>query len=424
MRLRALSAVLLLLACGQSEPTRTVEAGRMGRIALYEPADSHDGFVYLFSDASGWSRELDALARRIAEQGAAVVGVDLRQYLAGLAATTEDQCHYTVAELEDWSHRLQRELGFERYRSPILAGVGAGATLAHAALAQSPAATLAGAIGADPAPALATRVPLCPGAPSRATPAGFAYEPAAQLPGFWRQTASAAQLGDAVASAVAEQARDVGAELADLPLVEIPVATPSERFAVIYSGDGGWRDLDKQIGEYFAEQGTPTVGVDSLRYFWRAKTPDEVAADLARIIRHYQQEWHAHEVLLVGYSFGAGILPFAVNRLPEPERAAVIELSLLGLESRAPFEIAVTGWLGGVPADAPEVLPELLKLDLSRVQCFLGEDEEDTLCPDPHLAKAEIIRTPGGHHFDGDYRALARRILDGAKQRATSQASG
>ena len=86
------------------------------------------------------------------------------------------------------------------------------------------------------------------------------------------------------------------------------------------------------------------------------------------------------------------------------------------------FEIAVSGWLGGVPADAPPVLPELLRLDLARVQCFYGEQEEQTLCPDPALAGAEIVRTGGGHHFDGDYEALARRILDGAERRAASPA--
>ena len=116
------------------------------------------------------------------------MGVDLPSYLAGLAATQEDECHYTVAELEEWSHRLQRELGFERYRRRSWPASAQGATLAHAALAQSPAATLAGAIGAEPAPALATHVPLCPGAPSRATPDGFVYEPAEELPGFWRET--------------------------------------------------------------------------------------------------------------------------------------------------------------------------------------------------------------------------------------------
>ena len=410
---------LLAPACSGAREPRYVHAGRMGRVAVYAPEQGHDAFIYLLSDGGGWNGELGQLAQRLARHGSAVVGVDLPSYLAGLAATQEDQCHYTVAELEDWSHRLQRELDFERYRSPILAGVGAGATLAHAALAQSPAATLAGAVGADPARTLATRVPLCPGAPSRATPAGFAYEPPPSLPGFWRET-TGAQLEQAIAGALAGQARDGADELADLPLVEMPAAAAAARFAVIYSGDGGWRDLDKEIGEYLAAHGMPCVGVDSLRYFWRAKTPDVVAADLARIIRHFQRQWNAHEAVLVGYSFGAGVLPFAVNRLPADERAAVLQISLLGLEPRAPFEIAVTGWLGGVAPDAPPVLPELRQLELSRVQCFYGEEEAQTLCPDPDLAAAEIIRTPGGHHFDRDYEALARRILAGADARTAA----
>ena len=410
-------ALVFLAACGGPAP-RYVHAGRLGRVAVFEPRDGHDGFVYLFSGSDGWNRTLERAAQRIAGHGIAVVGVDLPHYLDGLVATKEDQCHYTVAELEDWSHRLQRELGFERYRSPILAGVGEGATLAHVALAQSPAATVGGAIGAKPDALLATQVPLCAGAPSHAVKGGFAYQPAEQLPGFWREVPDLGKLEDEVASTVGDgDSGNEDNELADLPLVEMPAEEPSARFAVIYSGDGGWRDLDMEIGEYFAAHGLPTVGVDSLRYFWREKKPEEIAADLARIIDHYQQAWDAHGVLVVGYSFGAGILPFAVNRLPQKERDAVVLVSLLGLEPRTPFEIAVTGWLGNVPEDAPPVLPELQKLDLSRVQCFYGEEEEDTLCPDPAMAKAEIIKTEGGHHFDGDYEALAKKILEGADAR-------
>jgi type IV secretory pathway VirJ component len=409
----------LLSPCARAPAPRSVDAGRLGRVAVFAPEGGHAGLVYLFSDAAGWNDALARTAQRIAAGGAAVVGVDLPQYLRGLAATEQDQCHYAVAELEDWSHRLQRELGYERYRSPILAGVGAGATLAYAALAQSPAATVAGAIGAAPAPALATRVPLCAGAASRAVAGGFAYAPGAALPGFWRDVAAGDEpLASAIEAAVASQNPEDDAELADLPLVEMPADARAGRFAVVYSGDGGWRDIDKQIGEFLAASGTPCVGVDSLRYFWRERTPAETAADLARIVRHYQQAWGLRDVLLVGYSFGAGILPATVNRLPDDVRAAVLQLSLLGLEPRAPFEIEVSGWLGGLPEDAPAVLPELVRLELARVQCFYGEEEEQTLCTDPALRGAERIRTRGGHHFDGDYEALARRILDGAARRA------
>jgi type IV secretory pathway VirJ component len=63
------------------------------------------------------------------------------------------------------------------------------------------------------------------------------------------------------------------------------------------------------------------------------------------------------------------------------------------------------------------VFPEIQRMDLSLVQCFYGEEEDDSLCPSPDLAKAEVIRTSGGHHFDGEYSDLAKTILDGARRR-------
>jgi type IV secretory pathway VirJ component len=39
------------------------------------------------------------------------------------------------------------------------------------------------------------------------------------------------------------------------------------------------------------------------------------------------------------------------------------------------------------------------------------------------MRDAELIATKGGHHFDGDYVALAGIILDGARRRAGAAAS-
>lgn len=420
---------------------RTREEGRLGSVRIFENAASRAGLVFLFSDASGWSRELTVAAERIAGDGALVVGVDLAAYLQGLRAS-DDGCHYVVAELENLSQRLQREHGFASYRSPILAGVGAGGALAYAALAQSPAATVGGAISVDPAPALETRVPLCEGAPASVDPAGgYRYGASRELPGFWwvspraalpaplaavaQDPPDASQAGSTeirlAALAIAALSREAPAEptLEDLPLVELPTAGAASQMAVIYSGDGGWRDLDKQIAGVLAREGTPVVGVDSLRYFWREKTPEIVASDLARILRHYRARWGAQRVLLIGYSFGAGILPFAVHRLPSDLRDSIAQISLLGLAPRAPFQVSVGGWLGTSKRGLP-VLPELKQLDLRRVQCVYGEEEEDTLCTAPELVEAERIRTSGGHHFDGDYQALARQLLDGAARRTAS----
>jgi type IV secretory pathway VirJ component len=428
-RAALLVVVIALAACGAGPPPEGRDAGRLGRVELWRPRAEPSAFVVLLSDAAGWSAAWAEAAQALRARGAAVAGVDLPSYLAGLRAS-DDGCHYVVAELEALSQRVQRELGGGSYRSPILAGAGEGATLALAALAQAPAATLAGAVVADPAPALATKVPLC-GAPSRpAAEGGFAYEPPTSAPGFVRRAPAGRdpaprRLAAAVAEALGEAAP--AASLRELPLVELPGASPGPFLAVIWSGDGGWRDLDKSIGERLAAAGVAVVGVDSLRYFWRAKTPERVAADLAEILRHYEARWGRSRVALVGYSFGAGILPFAVNRLPEAERAQIVQLTLLGLEARAPFEFHVSGWLeqaGLAPEadrDAPLVLPELLRIDPALVQCVYGEEERDSLCRAPELSAVERIHTSGGHHFDGDYDALAARILAGLERRAAAR---
>ena len=70
----------------------------------------------------------------------------------------------------------------------------------------------------------------------------------------------------------------------------------------------------------------------------------------------------------------------ACSDWPRPSRR-VVQLSLLGLGTRAPFEFRLSGWLGqaGVNVDpnrdAPLVFPELERIDLRRLQCFYGESE-------------------------------------------------
>jgi type IV secretory pathway VirJ component len=146
-----------------------------------------------------------------------------------------------------------------------------------------------------------------------------------------------------------------------------------------------------------------------------------VADDLADILRHYRAAWGRPQVILLGYSFGAGILPFAINRLPSSKKATIRQISLLGLVKFALFEFHVTEWLGvGGDTDARPVLPEIAKLDPALVQCFYGADEADTACTAPEFDRAERIETGGGHHFDGDYAALAAKIMAGAKRRAES----
>ena len=209
-------------------------------------------------------------------------------------------------------------------------------------------------------------------------------------------------------------------DVSDLPLIELPAAHPTNMLAIVISGDGGWRDLDKTIAHDLQSWGVSVVGLDSLRYFWSKKTPEQTADDLARIMRFYTARWHARSIALIGYSFGADVLPFIYNRLPARERDEVTVVALLGFARAADFEIRVTGWLGLPPSStALPVQPEIAKLPSALVQCFYGADEEDTICPELQQLKMAAIRTSGGHHFGRDYEPLARTILEKWHHRLT-----
>lgn len=201
-----------------------------------------------------------------------------------------------------------------------------------------------------------------------------------------------------------------------MPLIEVPADKPGDTVTLFYSGDGGWRDLDRDVAAQLAQRGLPVVGIDALRYFWQHKSPDQGAADLSRLMQTYRQKWGAKHFVLIGFSFGADTLPAFYNRLPSADQQQVDSIILLALARSGSFEIEVQGWLGKAGAEAP-IGPELLKLPSAKVLCIYGEEEgPESGCTLPG-APGEIVRLPGGHHYDGDYPALAERLKAGILKR-------
>ncbi|SMF70529.1 Type IV secretory pathway, VirJ component [Tistlia consotensis] len=410
-----LATAFLLPLPAAAAPSRDSD-GRLADLRLYNEAAVDDGLVFLFSEGAGWSATDEEDARAVAAAGYAVVGLDGAATLARAQAAEQGECIYLVSDIEALSKALRRRAGAASYHSPVLAGRGLGGLLAEVALAQAPAATVAGAAAIAPDAALPGRLPFCPGARAERRDAGFGYALQADLPGWLDARADAG--GGLVAAIQEGQAgRDGDGPLSDLPLVALPSQGRPRALAVVFSGDGGWRDLDKQIAEILAKRGVAAVGWDSLRYFWSEKTPATVAADLSRVLRHYRKAWAVDRVLLIGYSFGADILPAVIADLPATDRSAVVQVSLLGLGPSAHFKIEVEGWLGIDAAGGSPIEPALDRLAPGRVQCFMGREEEDSLCRNRYFDSAERIVTDGGHHFDGDYEALAARILAGLDKR-------
>jgi len=207
-------------------------------------------------------------------------------------------------------------------------------------------------------------------------------------------------------------------DAAGLPVVEVPAAGGSDTFAIIVTGDGGWRAIDRDIASVLASRGVPSVGLVASSYFSERRTANESSAALGQLIRTYARQWRRPRVMLIGYSRGAGVLPFMISRLPLQERNRISVAALLGLDADIDFKTSpkVLLWQADDDLSIP-VRPELSRLRGVPVLCIAGADDEDSICRSlaPDLSRAVLI--PGGHHFGGNYRLIAGRILEAAKVR-------
>jgi type IV secretory pathway VirJ component len=442
-KLSALLAMFAwILAIG---PACALDGGRYGDVRLATPRGTPRGYVVLFSDAGGWTAADQARLDALASVGALAVGVDTDAYLARVASVSAT-CDQLVGDAEGLSRQLQREHAGAEYFFPILTGIGKGGALAGAILAQAPARTLGGAVSIDPWGVLQTSHRFCQRVPNEDDGAQQRYWRVPIIHQFWNilltpatpettrahfetlealspdlevQARNAAAQDQTLASLVAPHINeDDDSRVRGLPLIELPAAAPSRLMAVFLSGDGGWRDLDKTIGENLQSLGVSVVGWDSVRYFWRSKTPAQTAADLSAVIHAYSAKWHADKVALIGFSFGADTLPFVYDRLRPGLKQHIAMISLLSAGRAADWEIRVVGWLGAGPsAEATPLQPAIREIPGKLIQCFYGDQDSGSACPDLVKQGAEVIEKKGSHHFDGNYIYMAHQILDGFKRR-------
>ena len=202
-------------------------------------------------------------------------------------------------------------------------------------------------------------------------------------------------------------------KVSDLPLTEVPAPGSSDpRMAVMYSGDGGWVGIDEDISGALARKGVPTVGVSSLRYFWKRRTREEASGDLARIIRTYMAKWGKSDILLLGYSLGADVLPALASALPPDLLGHVVLIGLMGPAKTYDLEFHLVEWIP-IDQDFPyAILPDLEKLRGRRILCIHGNKERVSLCPGLDSTLARTLEVPGGHHFRLSFGVIVESLLD------------
>jgi len=185
------------------------------------------------------------------------------------------------------------------------------------------------------------------------------------------------------------------------------------RLAVIWSGDGDWAGFVRGLTREFNAAGVPVVGLKSRSWLTQrpAKNPDLAGQDLARIVRTYLTAWGADSILLVGYSRGADLLPFAVARLPADLRNRVGLLALVSPAVNANFNFHLVDLISDKHRpDDLELAPEVRRLAGVPILCVYGTLDKSALCPQLEAGIAQTVARESGHHME-DPEGLGRLIL-------------
>jgi len=212
-----------------------------------------------------------------------------------------------------------------------------------------------------------------------------------------------------------------------LPSIEVPAtgaASPDAPFMIFLSGDGRMGGIRARNLQARGRSRLGRRGVDMRKYLWTPRTPDETAQAIGDAIRRYDARWHRQRIIIAGFSRGADIAPFVINRLPAELRARVEVAILLSPGRAADFEFR-WGDFFRPPKPGAELLVSTEIRRLRIPWLILRGRDDDQAIPLP-IAEANpkwSVTLPGDHHLGRDYPTIAGLVL-AAHSAALKEKSG
>jgi type IV secretory pathway VirJ component len=194
----------------------------------------------------------------------------------------------------------------------------------------------------------------------------------------------------------------------DMPLIENYSQGKSNFYVILLSGNGGWRDLDKSLTAYLISKNISVLGLNTKQYLLSEKKPEQIAFDLQTLMDQYGIKWKHDKVVFIGYSMGAEVLPFAINRMKERYTKKIQNIVLIGPWQKATFKVKLADYFYETN-EGEEIYPELLKV--KQINTYIVcDDNEYALCLKPIDGIIDHDVLPGGHHFGGDYDSLSKLV--------------
>jgi len=175
------------------------------------------------------------------------------------------------------------------------------------------------------------------------------------------------------------------------------------------SGDGGFNKFSTSFMQTLNKQGYAVIGLNAKDYFWNKKTPQEAANAIESAINESNKQWKKKNIVLIGYSFGANVTPFILTHFSLAFAGKINHLILLSPSSKTDFEIHVLQMFGWGKDSGESVPAEINKIS-KPVTIITGDDETEFPFSQLTIKNKQVIKMPGGHHYDGDVNALCNKI--------------
>jgi len=199
----------------------------------------------------------------------------------------------------------------------------------------------------------------------------------------------------------------------NLPVSEIKASDESLPLILYLSGDGGYNTFSQGLLAKISSKGYGILVLDASKYFWKAKTPAQLASDMALLLAKHLRNRHSQQVIVLGYSFGASVIPFMLSRLPSDVANKVERAVCISPGRFADFEVTLSTLLNNTKGNKSyPVVDESRKLTPLPVYFLFGQEEDPETTRFFIDASMHVTLLPGSHDYRNDVDALSRKLLD------------